>query len=205
MRALDPEVKEAVWRAIEPVIPVPVDRHPLGTHRRRKSDRACFEVMLVRLVTGCSWEDAERLCGNIVSDTTVRTPSRRMDRGRRLRADRERGTARLRQGDRSLFRRRRGRRLVAQSPSWRPGNGEEPDRSSKGRMEMVDRHRSRRHPLWMDDRRREPQRLRPPRPDARGRKRAWMARASADDLARSRLRLRRNAASASRRSTSTTR
>jgi hypothetical protein len=28
--------------------------------------------MLVRLVTGCSWEDAERLCRNKVSDTTVR-------------------------------------------------------------------------------------------------------------------------------------
>jgi Transposase DDE domain len=28
--------------------------------------------MLVRLTTGCSWEDAERLCGNKVSDTTVR-------------------------------------------------------------------------------------------------------------------------------------
>ena len=25
-----------------------------------------------RLSTGCSWEDAERLCGNKVSDTTVR-------------------------------------------------------------------------------------------------------------------------------------
>jgi hypothetical protein len=41
MRALDPEVKEAVWQAIEPIIPVPVDHHPLGRHRRRKSDRAC--------------------------------------------------------------------------------------------------------------------------------------------------------------------
>jgi transposase len=29
--------------------------------------------MLVRLATGCSWEDAERLCGAKVSDTTVRT------------------------------------------------------------------------------------------------------------------------------------
>lgn len=28
--------------------------------------------MLVRLVTGCSWEDAERLCGSKASDTTVR-------------------------------------------------------------------------------------------------------------------------------------
>ena len=29
--------------------------------------------MLVRLATGCSWEDAERLSGNVVSDTTVRS------------------------------------------------------------------------------------------------------------------------------------
>ena len=72
MRALDPEVKAIVWQAIEPLIPVPVDTHPLGRHRRRKSNRDCFEVMLVRPVTGCSWEDAERLSGNKVSDTTAR-------------------------------------------------------------------------------------------------------------------------------------
>ena len=72
MRAFDPEVKDIVWQAIEPLVPVPVDKHPLGCHRHRKFDRDCFEVMLVRLVTGCSWEDAERLCGNKVSDTTVR-------------------------------------------------------------------------------------------------------------------------------------
>jgi transposase len=73
MRALDPEVKQTVWQAIEPLIPVPVDTHPLGRHRRRKADRLAFEVMLVHLVTGCSWEDAERLCGNRISDTTVRS------------------------------------------------------------------------------------------------------------------------------------
>lgn len=73
MRALDPEVKAIVWQAIEPLIPVPIDHHPLGRHRRRKSDRLAFEVMLVRLATGCSWEDAERLCGNRISDTTVRS------------------------------------------------------------------------------------------------------------------------------------
>ena len=72
MRALDPEVLDAVWAAIEPLIPVLVDEHPLGCHRPRSSNRDCFEVMLVRLSTGCSWEDAERLCGNKVSDTTVR-------------------------------------------------------------------------------------------------------------------------------------
>ncbi len=72
MRALDPEVKDAVWQAFQPLIPAPIDNHPLGRHRRRKSDYDCFEVMLVREVTGCSFEDAERLCGNKVSDTTVR-------------------------------------------------------------------------------------------------------------------------------------
>jgi transposase len=73
MRALDPEVKDIVWQAISALIPQPVDAHPLGRHRRRKSNRDCFEVMLVRLVTGCSFEDAERLCANKVSDTTVRS------------------------------------------------------------------------------------------------------------------------------------
>lgn len=72
MRAFDPEVVNALWAAIEPLVPVKKDHHPLGCHRRRKSDRACFEVMLVRLVTGCSWEDAEYLTGRVVSDTTAR-------------------------------------------------------------------------------------------------------------------------------------
>lgn len=72
MRAFDSEVGDAIWAGIEPLLPVREDTHPLGCHRRRASDRACFQVMLVRLVTGCSWEDAEHLCGNKVSDTTVR-------------------------------------------------------------------------------------------------------------------------------------
>jgi transposase len=61
-----------IWRTIEPLIPVREMTHPLGCHRRRAPDRECFAVILVRLATGCSWQDAERLCGNVVSDTTVR-------------------------------------------------------------------------------------------------------------------------------------
>ncbi len=73
MRALDPEVVDAVWAAAEALLPLPApDRHPLRCHRPRASDRAVFEVILVRLVTGCSWVDAERLCNNEVSDTTTR-------------------------------------------------------------------------------------------------------------------------------------
>jgi len=72
MRALDPEVVDTVWAAIKHLLPAHIETHPLGCHRGRVPDRVCFEVMLVRLVTGCSWEDAERLCGNKVSDTTAR-------------------------------------------------------------------------------------------------------------------------------------
>jgi transposase len=72
MRALDPEVVTAVWEAVEGLIPERVDSHPLGCHRRRVPDRVCFEGILVRLATGCSWEDTERLLGHRVSDTTLR-------------------------------------------------------------------------------------------------------------------------------------
>jgi transposase len=73
MRALDPEVVDAVWAAIEPLVPKPnAENHPLGCHRPRAADRVCFEGMLIRLVTGCSWVDAERLLGGVVSDTTLR-------------------------------------------------------------------------------------------------------------------------------------
>ena len=63
MRALDQEVKDAVWAATEPLLPQRENSHPLGTHRRRVPDRLCFEGILVRLVTGCSWQTAERLLG----------------------------------------------------------------------------------------------------------------------------------------------
>ncbi len=73
MRALDPEVVDAVWTALGPLLPQrPPDGHPLGTHRPRIADRVCFEAILIRLVTGCAWVDVERLVDNKVSDTTLR-------------------------------------------------------------------------------------------------------------------------------------
>jgi len=72
MRAFDAEVFDALWAAVEPLIPVRNETHPLGCHRPRKSDRDCFRVIMVRLATGCSWEDAEHLTGGVVSDTTAR-------------------------------------------------------------------------------------------------------------------------------------
>ncbi len=72
MRALEPEVVDAVWAAVEPLLP-PSDRsHPLGCHRPRVADRLCFWGILVRLVTGASWVDIEAILELRVSDTTLR-------------------------------------------------------------------------------------------------------------------------------------
>lgn len=73
MRAFDPEVFDAVWEGLAGLIPPVVDTHPLGCHRPRSPDRDCFDMILVRLATGCSWTDAEHLCGHRVSDTTARS------------------------------------------------------------------------------------------------------------------------------------
>ena len=72
MRALDQEVKDAVWAAVRARLAVREDSHPLGCHRRRAPDRLCCEGILTRLATGCSWQTAERLLGCEVSDTTLR-------------------------------------------------------------------------------------------------------------------------------------
>jgi transposase len=72
MRALEPEVFDAVWTATEPLIPSAPRTHPLGCHRPRVSDRLCFWGILVRLVTGCSWVTVEALLDYQVSDTTLR-------------------------------------------------------------------------------------------------------------------------------------
>jgi transposase len=69
--ALDPRVVDAVWAAVEAHLPPPPpDTHPLGCHRRRIPDRDCFQGILVRLVTGCSWDVAARLTP--ASETTLR-------------------------------------------------------------------------------------------------------------------------------------
>ena len=72
MRALEPDVLATMWDAIEPLIPPVIDQHPLGTHRRRISDRVCFEAIATRMILGCSWVDVETIFGRVVSDTTLR-------------------------------------------------------------------------------------------------------------------------------------
>jgi transposase len=71
MRALETEVVDAVFAAIEPLLPEP-RQHPLGCHRPRVPDRLCFWGILIRLVTGSSWVDIEAILEHQVSDTTLR-------------------------------------------------------------------------------------------------------------------------------------
>ena len=74
MRALEPEVIDAIWQTVEPLLPANPDPedHPLGCHRPRISDRVCFRGLMIRLVTGASWVDIEALLDGQVSDTTLR-------------------------------------------------------------------------------------------------------------------------------------
>jgi transposase len=72
VRALDPAVISILWQTIYPILPERVDDHPLGCHRRRVPDLLCFRGLLIRLVTGSSWETVEALMEYKVSDTTLR-------------------------------------------------------------------------------------------------------------------------------------
>ena len=74
MRALEPEVVDALWATIEPLLPPPPASkpHPLGCHRPRVPDRLCFWGILIRLTTGSSWVDIEAILDRQVSDTTLR-------------------------------------------------------------------------------------------------------------------------------------
>lgn len=67
MRALDSQVVDPVWAAIEAILAQPpADEHPLGCHSERVGDRDYFDATLTRLVTGRSWVRAERLTGSRV-------------------------------------------------------------------------------------------------------------------------------------------
>jgi len=72
MRALEPEVMDVIWQAVEPLLPATSRSHPLGCHRPRVPDRLCFRGIMIRLVTGASWVDVEAILDHQVSDTTLR-------------------------------------------------------------------------------------------------------------------------------------
>jgi len=73
MRAIDPQVHDAIFETIKHLLPKPDTSHPLGTHRRRVPDKLVFKGILLRLVTGASWTIIEYALDREVSDTTLRS------------------------------------------------------------------------------------------------------------------------------------
>lgn len=72
MRALEPEVVDVIWQAVEPLLPCQIGSHPLGCHRPECVTGCVFRGILIRLVTGASRVDIEAVLDHRVSDTTLR-------------------------------------------------------------------------------------------------------------------------------------
>jgi transposase len=71
MHALEARVHDPIFQLIEHLIPPPPP-HPLGCHRPRTPNRIIFRGLLLRLVTGNSWDTIEFAMNHAVSDTTLR-------------------------------------------------------------------------------------------------------------------------------------
>ena len=71
MYALEPRVHDPVFQLIEHLIPPP-PTHKYGGHRPRVPNRLIFRGLLMRLVTGASWQTIEFQLDRAVSDTTLR-------------------------------------------------------------------------------------------------------------------------------------
>lgn len=59
-------ISDELWEKIEPLIPKPVDNHPLGCHRPRVPDRDAMNAILFVLRTGCQWNalDGTGICSS---------------------------------------------------------------------------------------------------------------------------------------------
>ena len=166
MLALDPDRRRRRLASFAAYLPEQgVCTHPLGCHRPRISDRDCFEAILFRLVTGCSWDVAGRLGKG--SETTLR---RRRDEWVAAGA-----FAHLVEEAICAFDKVIGLDFsdvsidgsLHKAPGRRRRDRTEPDRPRQDRVEMVTRHRHQRRAHRLGDRRRQPQRLDPARPHPR--------------------------------------
>lgn len=57
-------LNDTLWEKMKPLIPKPIDKHPLGCHRKRVDDRRVMNGILFVLRTGCQWKalDATGIC-----------------------------------------------------------------------------------------------------------------------------------------------
>jgi transposase len=59
-------ISDALWMVLEPLLPVPVNRHRFGGGRPRVPDRRCADAIFYVLRTGCQWQalDQTELCAH---------------------------------------------------------------------------------------------------------------------------------------------
>ena len=69
MPAIPSFLIEPIWEQFRVLIPVPVDAHPLGCHRRRIPDRIIFNKLVQVLVLGCAYV---KIADSSCSATTLR-------------------------------------------------------------------------------------------------------------------------------------
>lgn len=62
-------IPDFIWEEMKPLIPKPIDNHPLGCHRKRIDDRKAMSAIFFVLRTGCQWEalDATGICKHSVA------------------------------------------------------------------------------------------------------------------------------------------
>lgn len=58
MTMVSPQAFDAIYSAVEGLLPVHEDTHPLGCHNPRTDDRTILRAPLYRVVSGCSYDDA---------------------------------------------------------------------------------------------------------------------------------------------------
>jgi transposase len=60
------EISDELWEKMEPLIPKPIDNHPLGMHRPRVPNRNAMNAVLFVLRTGCQWNalNATGICSS---------------------------------------------------------------------------------------------------------------------------------------------
>lgn len=62
-------IPDFIWEEIKPLIPKPIDNHPLGCHRKRIDDRKAMSGIFFVLRTGCQWDalDDTGICKHSVA------------------------------------------------------------------------------------------------------------------------------------------
>ena len=160
MRALREEALDAAWASAGALIGDERVRHPLGGCGPRVEGRACFDSIVVRLATGCSWDAAAILSPASVSATTLRRPYKAWSIAGVFDWVAEEA---IESHDRIVgldhYSAACGGRVGAQSPLRRARNRQKPSRQSQIRVEAVAAERRCGDPAGMGGRHRRSSRL----------------------------------------------